>query len=140
MEQRKVHAQMTTNCAKMMERAQVHNIIRKVNTVAIIISIAANSPQRVLSYTFYYRTYLEYTWVESSYCPRFYTIQEYNKLSQAREACSSDLSCISVVDYYCGNQSFWTCSVNILPSAVGSCTWTVKKKEINGNILSIQYN
>jgi hypothetical protein len=35
----KVHVQMTTNCAKMMERAQVHNIIINVNTVAIVSSI-----------------------------------------------------------------------------------------------------
>ena len=38
----KAHAHMTTNSAKMMERAQVHNIIPTVNTVAIVSSIDTN--------------------------------------------------------------------------------------------------
>ena len=64
-------------------------------------------------------------WIENSYCPSFFKIQAYANLSEALKACSSNSNkCKSIVDYECDSQEFWTCSEDILPSAVGSCTWT----------------
>ena len=70
--------------------------------------------------------YLE--WIENSYCPSFFKIQEYANLSEALNACSSNSNkCKSIVDYECDSQEFWTCSEDILPSALGSCAWTYNK-------------
>ena len=46
----KVPAHMTTKCANKMERAQVHNIILDVNTVAIIRSITGGGMYKILLY------------------------------------------------------------------------------------------
>ena len=82
--------------------------------------------------------YLE--WVENSYCPRVFKMQEYANLSEAIQACSSIGSCKSIVDYKCDSQEFWTCSEIILPSAAGSCTWMYPTTGIKGNILSHWHN
>ena len=79
---------------------------------------------------------LEYTRMKNSYCPNVYKIQGYDRFWEARDACSIDSSCRFIADDYCDNQNFWTCSEDILPSIVGSCTWTLKKTGMTGNILS----
>ena len=55
-------------------------------------------------------------------------MEQYANLSEAIQACSSDSSCTSIVDYECDSQEFWTCSDDLLPSTVGSCTIYVRHK------------
>ena len=127
----RVHVPRTTNYARMTERVQVHNIIINDNTGALFLLL--------LCYRFYNHIYLVYTWITNSYCPSSYKIQEYGQLSEARDACSSDSSCRSIVDEYCGNQIFFTCSKDILPSVIGSCTWMSKKTGMKRQIRA-RYN
>ena len=87
-----------------------------------------------LFYKFYNYNNLEYNWANNSYCPSFYKIEEYHQLAEAKDGCSINSSCTSIYDEYCDSQTFWTCSEDILPSVVGSCTWILEKKGMNGHM------
>ena len=87
-------------------------------------------------YKFHNLTDFDYTWTNNSYCPSFYKIQKYSNLYEALEACSSNGSCRSIVDYDCDSHEFWTCSEDILSSGIGSCTWTSKRRGMKDDNMS----
>ena len=65
---------------------------------------------------------------ENMYCPTDDAIDKYTTLSEAQIKCSQNPLCISIYDYKCNDEGFWTCSGDIKPSVTGTCTWTKEHK------------
>ena len=74
---------------------------------------------------------------ENTYCRRRYMIAKYTTLSEAQTKCLQNPFCTAISDYNCdgkdddGNSGgFFTCSGNIEPSTIESCTWIKEEKGI----------